>query len=245
MNPDQTNTRAAGPFPVLAGEDLTGKRSMLVVLTHAGSVPEVKLPATNNALALYQLMEEGIDAALVEVEPIASGGRARRFVLKDTCEPGDILVLADTAGADKGKVRKLPAVAGVYVQIAIAEEKGVDTQHVLARPFLKIVTVASVVAAPAALTSTNGAAAAAIPAAGTYAAPNAGAVNSGDAGTDTVITSLRTQLIALAADVAAIHAADLLAQAENEKIGDDARALHAKVAALVTALTANGQIAAA
>lgn len=47
-----------------------------------------------------------------------------------------------------------------------------------------------------------GAAQAAI-AAPTYAAPNAGAVNSGDAGTDTVITSLRTQLIALAADVAA------------------------------------------
>jgi len=143
MNPDQTNTRPAGPFAVLAGEDLTGKRSFLVVLTHAASVPEVKLPTTNNALALYQLMEEGVDAALVEVEPISSGGRARRFVLKDACEPGDILVLADTAGADKGKVRKLPAGAGIYVQVAIAEEKGVDTQHVLARPFLKIVHVAS------------------------------------------------------------------------------------------------------
>lgn len=40
-------------------------------------------------------------------------------------------------------------------------------------------------------------------AAPTYEAPNNGAVNSGDATTDTVITSLRTQLIALAADVAA------------------------------------------
>jgi hypothetical protein len=37
----------------------------------------------------------------------------------------------------------------------------------------------------------------------TYAAPNASAANSGDATTDTVIASLRTQLIALAADVAA------------------------------------------
>lgn len=37
----------------------------------------------------------------------------------------------------------------------------------------------------------------------TYAAPNASAANSGDATTDTVITSLRTQLIALAADHAA------------------------------------------
>lgn len=44
----------------------------------------------------------------------------------------------------------------------------------------------------------------------TYAAPNAGAINSGDAGTDTVIASLRTQLIALAADSAAT-AADVAA----------------------------------
>lgn len=47
-----------------------------------------------------------------------------------------------------------------------------------------------------------GAAGAALGAA-TYAAPDAGVVNSGDVGTDTVIASLRTQLIALAADVAA------------------------------------------
>lgn len=36
----------------------------------------------------------------------------------------------------------------------------------------------------------------------TYAAPEAGVLNTGDAGSDTVIASLRTQLIALAADVA-------------------------------------------
>lgn len=36
----------------------------------------------------------------------------------------------------------------------------------------------------------------------TYAAPEAGELNTGDAGSDTVIASLRTQLIALAADVA-------------------------------------------
>lgn len=39
--------------------------------------------------------------------------------------------------------------------------------------------------------------------AATYAAPNAGALNTGDAGSDTVIASVRTQLIALAADHAA------------------------------------------
>jgi hypothetical protein len=46
-----------------------------------------------------------------------------------------------------------------------------------------------------------GAAQAAIGAA-TYAAPNNGTPDSGDATTDTVIGSIRTQLIALAADVA-------------------------------------------
>jgi hypothetical protein len=51
----------------------------------------------------------------------------------------------------------------------------------------------------AAVIQRSGAAQAAL-GAPTYAAPNAGALNSGDAGTDTVIGSLRTQLIALAAD---------------------------------------------
>jgi hypothetical protein len=44
-------------------------------------------------------------------------------------------------------------------------------------------------------------------AAATYAAPNASALNTGDATSDTVIGSIRTQLIALAADVAAIRTA--------------------------------------
>ncbi len=197
-NPDQTNTRPAGPFAVLAGENLTGKRSHLVVLTHDTGVPEVKLPTGNNDLALHLLNEEGVDAALVAVEPLAQGGPSRRIKLKDTCEPGDVLVLADTAGAEKGKVRKLPATAGVYVQIGISEEHGVDTQHVLVRPFLKVVVVASVVAAPAAATSTDGVAAA-------------------------------------AADLAAL-------KAEAELIGDDVRALRTKVAAIHTALVANGQL---
>jgi hypothetical protein len=142
-NPDQTNTRQAGPFPVLAGENLTGKRSYLGVLTHDTSIPEVKLPTSNLDLALYLINEAGLDTELISVDPIISGGPTRRIVLKSTCEPGDVMVLADTAGADKGKVRKLPATAGIYVQIGIAEEKGVDTQHVLVRPFVKLVHVKS------------------------------------------------------------------------------------------------------
>lgn len=133
MNPDQTNTKRGG-FPVLAGEDLTGKRSRLVVLTHDAGVPEVKLPAANTDYAPYLLNEEGVDTALVEVDPLTTEKQVR-VVLKGTCNPGDPLVLADVATpADKGKLRKLPVAAGTYRVVAIAEEAGVDTQHLKCRP---------------------------------------------------------------------------------------------------------------
>lgn len=143
-NPDQTNTKPAGPFAVLAGEALVGMRSRLVVLTHDTGVPEVKLPTSNNDLALFQLNEEGADATLVSVDPLISGGKSRRIPLKSTCNPGEIAVLADVATpADKGKVRKLPATGGLYVQVGIFEEVGVDAQNVLVRPFVKLIHVKS------------------------------------------------------------------------------------------------------
>jgi len=60
-----------------------------------------------------------------------------RVALKGTCNPGDVLVLADVAtAADKGKVRALPAVAGTYRGLGIAEQAGVDGQLVLVRPVM-------------------------------------------------------------------------------------------------------------
>jgi len=129
----QSDTRA-GDIPVLAGEDLTGKNGRLVVLTHDGGCPEVKLPTANADLAVYLLVDENVDAELVGVRPLESG-RTVRAVLKGTCNPGDVMVLADTGtAADKGKVRALPATAGTYRGLGIAEEKGVDGQSVLFRP---------------------------------------------------------------------------------------------------------------
>ena len=58
-------------------------------------------------------------------------------VLADTGHAAslDVIVLADTGtAADKGKVRALPAAAGTYRGLGIAEEKGVDGQLVLFRP---------------------------------------------------------------------------------------------------------------
>jgi len=137
----QSDTRS-GTFRVLAGEDLSEKKGYLAVLTHDTGVPEVILPATNGAYALYLVDDGGADAEYVDVEPLEAG-RNVRAVLKGTCNPGDVLVLADTgAAADKGKVRALPAAAGTYFGLAIAEEKGADGQLVLCRPaMIGVITV--------------------------------------------------------------------------------------------------------
>jgi len=131
----QSNTRV-GDFRVLAGESLVGMAGRLVKLTHDTGVPEVKLPESNDDYALYVVLEGGADAALAAVRPIEAG-RTVRVTLKGACNPGDVLVLADvTTAADKGKVRSLPATAGTYRGLGIAEEIGVDGQLVLVRPAL-------------------------------------------------------------------------------------------------------------
>lgn len=131
----QTNTRE-GDIPVKAGEDLTDKEGYLVELKHDSGVAEVKLPASLDAYALYLVIEGAEDEKTVSVRPLDSKRNVRVF-LKDTCNPGDRLVLADPSTAtDKGKVRSLPAVAGTYRGLFIAEEGGVDGQLVLCRPTL-------------------------------------------------------------------------------------------------------------
>lgn len=130
MNPDQTNTRATAPFHILAGEDLTGARSRLVVLTHNNGIAETKLPSANTDYAVYQLQEEGADADSVSIERFANH-REFRVPLKGACNPGSLLVLADVAtAADKGKLRALPAATGTYRVLAIARENGVEAQNV-------------------------------------------------------------------------------------------------------------------
>ncbi|MDD5706465.1 MAG: hypothetical protein PHR35_11095 [Kiritimatiellae bacterium] len=129
----QSNTRV-GDIRVLAGEDLTGMEDRLVKLSHDSGVAEVLLPTAIADYALYLVIEANTDAKLVSVRPVQAE-RNVRLVLKGTCNPGDVLVLADPGtAADKGKVRALPAVAGTYRGLAIAEEAGVDGQLVLARP---------------------------------------------------------------------------------------------------------------
>ncbi len=131
----QSNTRS-GDIRVLAGEDLTGMEGRLVKLGHDTGVAEVALPAANSDYAVFVLIEGAADAKLVSVRPVQSD-RNVRVVLKGTCNPGDVLVLADVAtAADKGKLRALPATAGTYRGIGLAEGVGIDGQLVLVRPAL-------------------------------------------------------------------------------------------------------------
>ena len=132
MNPDQTNTRQ-GNFPAITTVDLTGLRSRLLEINSVSGVLNVNLPNANGDHALYQAEEEGLAGTQVDVYPLVPGEQ-RRLVLKGTCVSGDLLVNADVAvTADKGKVRVLPVTTGTYRVIAIAEESGIDLQHVKAR----------------------------------------------------------------------------------------------------------------
>ena len=130
----QTDTRS-GLIRVLAGAELSAKLGYLVKMTHDTGVPEVVLPSAIADLAVYLVDDGNVDAGLVSVEPL-TGERNVRIKLKGTCNPGDVLTLADpSTAADAGKVRALPTAAGTYRGIAIAEEKGVDGQLVLCRPY--------------------------------------------------------------------------------------------------------------
>ena len=122
-----------GDSVALAGEDLTGKEGYLVYLTHDTGVPEVKLPSAITDLALDVVVDGGADGENVSLRPLEPGMTVRG-VLKGTCNPGDVLVLAAIAGSDAGKVRALPTAGGTYRGIAVACEKGVDGQCILMRP---------------------------------------------------------------------------------------------------------------
>jgi hypothetical protein len=129
----QTNTKV-GDVRIAAGEDLSEKEGFLVKVTHDTSVPEVLLPTANSDYALFVVIDGAADTENVSLRPIEAG-RNIRVKLEGTCDPGEVLVLADVAtAADKGMVRALPADAGTYRGLAIAEEAGVDGQLVLCRP---------------------------------------------------------------------------------------------------------------
>lgn len=76
-------------------------------------------------------------ATEVEVAPFTAEGN-HRIKLKGTCNPGDLLVLADPAtAADRGKLR-----TGTGLIKAVAEEIGVEGQALLVRQRSRVLTAA-------------------------------------------------------------------------------------------------------
>ena len=135
MSQEQSNTRV-GDLRVLAGILLTDLEGHLVKMSHDGGIAEILLPTANDDHVPYVLLEGAADEAYVDVRPIESG-RNVRIRLEGTCNPGDVMVLADVATpADAGMVRVCPVVSGTYRGLGVAEEIGVDGQLVLVRPAL-------------------------------------------------------------------------------------------------------------
>ncbi|MEI8139027.1 MAG: hypothetical protein WCI03_04080 [bacterium] len=127
----QSNTRV-GDIRVKAGGDLTGKNGFLAKMTDVFG-PAVDLVKFAGERPLYVVIEGVAPSQLASVRPLEPN-RNVRLVLVGTCNPGDTLVAMVGAGANNGKVQALPAEAGTYLGVAVAEEAGVDGQLVLARP---------------------------------------------------------------------------------------------------------------
>lgn len=125
----------AGDFSLPAGEVLTDMEARLALVGNSGGKAVAKLPAAITDHANCIITEGGVLGATVTLRPLGSRQQVR-IVLKGTCNPGDRLTMADPAtAADAGKVRTVPVANGTYIVVAIAEELGVDGQHVKLRPY--------------------------------------------------------------------------------------------------------------
>ncbi|MEI6168029.1 MAG: hypothetical protein WCS52_12630 [bacterium] len=127
----QSNTKV-GDIRMRAGGDLTGKEGYLAKMINVWG-PAVDLVKFAGERPLYVVTEGAAPPQLVSARPL-DPSRNVRLVLVGTCNPGDTLVAMVDAGANNGKVQALPAGAGTYFGVAIAEEAGIDGQLVLARP---------------------------------------------------------------------------------------------------------------
>lgn len=117
-----------------ANADLTGKRSYLAKLVNNAGDPQVALPSAITDACPYLITSENTAGLPADIEPLHPEQNVR-LPLAGACNTGDVLVVADPAVAGQpGQVQALPAGAGTYRQIAVAEEQGIDGQFVLCRP---------------------------------------------------------------------------------------------------------------
>lgn len=134
----QSNTQS-GLLPIIASEAIAA--NLLVSPVNNSGTLNVQKPNDKTDEVLYVIQDAAVAAELVDCIPLSTE-RNVRATLSGTCDPGDQLVLATPNGTVDGMVVKLPAVAGTYRLVGIAEEAGVDGQAVLFRPVgSRLVTV--------------------------------------------------------------------------------------------------------
>jgi hypothetical protein len=137
----QTNVKS-GPIPAACGEDLSNATDLLVALSHDAGTPQMLLPAAQDDLVPYLVLEGATEGENGSFMPLHLDQNIRVPIV-GICNPGDTLVLADPAvEGQAGKVTVLPEDAGDYRGVGLAEEQGIDGQLLLLRPLpLGVITV--------------------------------------------------------------------------------------------------------
>ena len=148
----QSNTKA-GHRPFVGAAGLVNNEGKLLVLSSNSGVPTVALPTATTDIPQFVLVDDGatqtsasnLAGQQVQAQPLSAGENVR-IRAYNAGAAGVKLVMADptaNAGAQAGMVKAIGTVAGVFVQIGVAEEDFVDGQLVLVRPALQLVRVKS------------------------------------------------------------------------------------------------------
>ena len=123
LNQKQTDCRFGG-VAFAAGEDLSLKTGYLARLNAGG---DLVLPQGAGEITPYVLTQGADQGYLCGAVPLTSAGNCR-IRLAGTCAAGDLLVAKGDGRVEAG------ALGGGALPVGMAEEKGVDGQHVLLRP---------------------------------------------------------------------------------------------------------------
>ena len=123
MNNVQGDCRC-GSLGFAAGVDLTLATGLLARLNADG---HVVLPSANTDITPYVITCGADQGYLCGVTPLNSLSNAR-VILKGACQAGQLLVAVGDGSVETGTL------SGTAVPVGVAEEDGVEGQHVLLRP---------------------------------------------------------------------------------------------------------------
>lgn len=123
LNMKQSDCRFGG-VGFAAGEDLSLKAGCLVKLNSGG---DLVLPTSAADITTYVVICGADTGYLCGAVPLTSAGNCR-VKLAGTCEAGDLLVAKGDGRVEAG------VIGGEALPVGMAEENGVEGQHVLLRP---------------------------------------------------------------------------------------------------------------